>query len=86
MLLVVSNRMINKEAFRNTMSKVWSLGGWLQFKEMGNKKIMVEFQCDQDKIKVMQGRPWTFDKLLICLEDVDWTISPNEMKFAHEPF
>lgn len=44
MVLAVSERMINKEAFHMTMSKVWNKVGWIQFKDMGPNKFLVEFQ------------------------------------------
>ncbi|KAF5464435.1 hypothetical protein F2P56_014510 [Juglans regia] len=68
------------------MSKVWGLVGWLQFKDMGANKFLVEFQREQDKNKVLLGRPWTFDRYLICMEDVDWTTPPLEIPFSYEFF
>ncbi|KAF5447349.1 hypothetical protein F2P56_032906, partial [Juglans regia] len=85
-LLVVAEKQVNKEAFRTTMSKLWSPEGWIQFKEMGINKFLMEFEMEQDKKKVLQGHPWTFDRFLVCMEDVDWSAPPNEASFSQESF
>ncbi|XP_041009301.1 uncharacterized protein LOC121253336 [Juglans microcarpa x Juglans regia] len=86
MVLVIYERMVNKEAFRFTMAKVWSTVGWVQFKEMGHNKFLVEFQLQQDKQKVLQGRPWTFDRFLVCMEDLEGTLVQEGPSFSYEVF
>lgn len=35
---------------------------------------------------VLNGRPWSFDKNLICIQDFSTTILPTRLVFTHEPF
>lgn len=35
---------------------------------------------------VLNGRSWSFDKNLICIQEFDSNTPPSEMNFTHEPF
>ncbi|XP_042939400.1 uncharacterized protein LOC122274425 [Carya illinoinensis] len=80
------DRSVNREAFKSTMAKVWNLEGWITFKEIGFNKFLIEFQLLSDKRKVLQGRPWSFDRHLICLKDFEDDLAPNDISFRTEPF
>lgn len=62
LMLINADRVVNREAFRTTMSNVWRPERWIQFKDMGDNRVLVEFQNECDKIKVLNGRPWSFDR------------------------
>ncbi|XP_041025460.1 uncharacterized protein LOC121265854 [Juglans microcarpa x Juglans regia] len=49
-------------------------------------RLLIEFQLLSDKKKVLHGRPWSFDRYLVCLKDFDGELSPNEVQFSSEPF
>ncbi|XP_042952204.1 uncharacterized protein LOC122289286 [Carya illinoinensis] len=84
--LNLNGRSVNREAFKSTMAKVWNLEGWITFKEIGFNKFLIEFQLLSDKRKVLQGRPWSFDRHLICMKDFKDDLAPNEISFKTEPF
>ncbi|XP_042942902.1 uncharacterized protein LOC122277085 [Carya illinoinensis] len=86
LMMINADRVVNKEALRTTMSKVWRPEGWIQFKEVGNNGMLVEFQHESDKTKVLQGRPWSFDRSLVCLQEIDGQVPLNEVVFTKEPF
>ncbi|XP_042980067.1 uncharacterized protein LOC122310252 [Carya illinoinensis] len=83
---ILNDRTANREAFKSTMAKVWNTFGWITFKEFGPNKFLLEFQLLSDKQKVLHGRPWSFDRHLICLKDFESDLSPNEVQFITEPF
>lgn len=56
-LLAPVDKVVNREAFRTTMAKVWRPDGWIQFNKVGENKYMLEFQTEHDKENVMLGRP-----------------------------
>lgn len=49
--MIIADKPINKEAFKNTLTKVWRCEGWIQFSEVGTNKFLIEFNKDKD----MQG-------------------------------
>ncbi|XP_042962426.1 uncharacterized protein LOC122296689 [Carya illinoinensis] len=83
---ILNDRTLNREAFKNTMAKVWNTSGWLTFKEFCPNKFLLEFQLLSDKKKVLHGRPWSFDCHRICLKEFESDLSPIEVQFNLEPF
>ncbi|XP_042969013.1 uncharacterized protein LOC122301685 [Carya illinoinensis] len=83
--LVVADKVVNKEAFKATMVQIWKIRGGVQFKGVGTNLFLIEFQNSSDIAKVKLGRPWQFDRNLICLEDYNGLIAPGEMVFDKEP-
>lgn len=45
--LILSEKKINKEAFKTTMQNVWKTKGWIRFKGVGDNLFINEFQQDQ---------------------------------------
>lgn len=82
--LVVTEKNIDKEAFKTTMQNVWKPKGRIQFKEVGDNLFIIEFQHEQDNQKVKKGRPWTFDHNLLCLNNFDGFSTPKDISFSKE--
>lgn len=59
--LAVSDKSINKEAFKSTILSLWKPKGLVQFREVGDNLFLMEFQVEQDMHKVKIDRPWSFD-------------------------
>lgn len=55
--LVVTNKVINKEALRTMMKGVWKLRGTVDFKEVGHNLFLIGFFENLDIQKVQEGRP-----------------------------
>ncbi|XP_042944695.1 uncharacterized protein LOC122278581 [Carya illinoinensis] len=83
---VITERYSNKEAFHSTMTQVWRNEGGMTFTEIGESSFMLEFENGIDKQKILQGRPWNFDRNLIGIQDIDSSLPPSEVSFSHEPF
>ncbi|KAG2674102.1 hypothetical protein I3760_13G120100, partial [Carya illinoinensis] len=86
MVMIMAEKIINKEAFKSTMAKIWRCTSWIQFSEVGPNKFLVEFNSDQDLKRVIEGRPWAFDRWLLCLQTYDGSKSINEIVFNKEEF
>ncbi|XP_031260445.1 uncharacterized protein LOC116118597 [Pistacia vera] len=84
--LLITEKNFSKEAFRSTMSQVWKLEGWIHFTDAGEKLFLLEFQNVTDLQKVLNGRPWSFDRALIAIQRVDSSTPSNASCFTHEPF
>lgn len=68
------------------MIKVWRPDGGIQFREVGENKFLLEFQYERYKEKVMWGRPWSFDRLLVCLKEFKGNTLPKGIYFPKEYF
>ncbi|XP_042942840.1 uncharacterized protein LOC122277023 [Carya illinoinensis] len=84
--MIVSEKFINKEAFKVTMTKIWKCDSWVQFTEVGSNKFLIEFNLEEDMKRVIAGRPWSFDRWLICLQPFDSSKSIGETTFTKEEF
>ncbi|CAI9778772.1 unnamed protein product [Fraxinus pennsylvanica] len=83
---VISDREVNRGALKNTMMKVWQVEGKAAIKEVGWNKFLIELKRADDKRRIMNGRPWSFDKQLICVQDCEEAISIKDILFNKEAF
>lgn len=83
---ILADKGISDEAFHVTMSQVWRLEGWVQFKDLGNHTFLIDFQHVSDKEKVLAGRPWFFDRNILSLQKVDEKLPLSAVRFNFEPF
>jgi hypothetical protein len=65
---------VNKEAFRSVLSHIWCTVGPVVFKEVQDNVWVFEFTNIDDKKKVMEGRPWSFDCQILVLNDLDGSV------------
>ncbi|KAF5442023.1 hypothetical protein F2P56_022872, partial [Juglans regia] len=86
LVMIVAEKTINREAFKSTMSKVWKCESWIQFSEVGSNKFIIEFHSKKDLERVINGRPWSFDRWLMCFQAFSGSKSINEVQFTTEEF
>lgn len=60
--------------------------GKVTFKEVLDNAWLFQFEDGDDKRHVMEGRPWSFDRQVLVLNDFDGSVPPALMKFTHSPF
>lgn len=77
---------INKEAFKMVFSRLWKIVGSVVFKEVQENTWIFEFSVKEDKEHIMEGRPWSFDKYILILNDFDGNVPPSQMQFIYSPF
>jgi hypothetical protein len=80
------DKKINKGAFQNFLSQLWRTVGTVIFNEVQENVWIFEFEDVGDKERVLEGRPWSFDRQILVLYDFDGSIPPAQMKFTHSPF
>ena len=70
---LLSVQRYNHGALGRIMEKVWCLqkGKGMEFKKMGENYILFEFGHRKDYIRVLEGRPWSFDKNLLLIQEYD---------------
>jgi hypothetical protein len=83
---VWTEKNVNKEAFKSVFSTIWRTVGAVKFKELRDNIWLFEFADENDKRRVMEGRPWSFDKQIVVLNDFDGSTKPSQMDFTRSPF
>lgn len=79
-------RRVNKEAFKIVLTQLWRIVGIVIFKEVQENIWLFEFFDKDDKEHIMARRPWSFDKQILILNDLDGNAPPSQMQFTHSPF
>ena len=77
---------VNREAFKTVMSRVWRMTGTVVFKELQDNLWVFEFEEEEDKRRVMVGRPWSFDRQILVLNEFDGQCPLSQMVFMKSPF
>jgi hypothetical protein len=81
-----TEKAVSKEVFKTVLSRLWRTVGRVVFKEVQDNMWLFEFTDREDKNRVMAGRPWSFDRQIIVLNDFDGKVPPSQMDFSHSPF
>jgi hypothetical protein len=83
---LIAERIVGKEFIRKTMIKGWRPKGFPSFKVLGDNLFLIEFEYEEDKSRVLKGRPWVCDGNLFSVEDFDGLTPPTEIPFDHAAF
>lgn len=76
---VITMRSYNFDALKRTLNQIWSLTKDALFRQIENGLFVIQFAVAKDKVKVMEGRPWTFDNNLVLLEEIDGSSQPSNI-------
>jgi hypothetical protein len=79
---LMSDRRIQKEAFKTLMTRLLKTVEAVAFKELHDNLWLLEFSNVDDKRRVMEGRPWLFDRSVLVLKEIDEEIPPLQMDFS----
>jgi hypothetical protein len=60
--------------------------GSVVFKEVHENTWIFEFSVKEDKERIMEGRPWSFDRHIVILNELDGNVPPSLMEFNYSPF
>jgi hypothetical protein len=81
-----TDKNVNQEAFISVFSNIWRIVGTVKFKELKDNIWLFEFSDDGDKRRVLDGRPWMFDRHIMVLNEFDGSIPPSQLEFRYSPF
>lgn len=68
---LLTSKHYNRDALFNTMRKIWCPGRRVWFRELSSTTMLIEFEDASDKRKVLREGPWSFDKCLLLVGEVD---------------
>lgn len=76
---------INKETFKSVLTRIWRLRGNIFFNEIQDNLWLFEFSKEKDQRRVLEGRPWSYDRTILVLNEFDGKTPPSQMEFNHTP-
>ncbi|XP_059429026.1 uncharacterized protein LOC132162821 [Corylus avellana] len=77
---------VNKDAFKTVLSRIWRTLGGVIFKELDDNIWLFEFEDVDGLRRVLEGRPWSFDRHILVLNEFNGSTPPSQMAFTHSPF
>jgi hypothetical protein len=80
-----TERAVNREAFISVISRLWRTAGQIVFKELQDNCWLFEFSGEADKQRVLEGRPWSFDRHALVLNDFNGMKGLTQMNFKMSP-
>jgi hypothetical protein len=83
---VWTEKTVNREAFRSVMASVWRNVGRVRFKELHENIWLFEFADEAAKKRILEGRPWTFDKQMLVINEYDGNTPASQLEFNQSPF
>jgi hypothetical protein len=78
---LIADCLISKETIRSKLIRGWRPLGKISFTVLGENLFLLEFQYECDKIRVLEGRPWIFEKNLFVIEEFDGLSSLSDIDF-----
>ena len=69
------------EAIANTFKLLWRTCKGFEVRDMGNHRVLFEFQDALDIDRVLRGEPWLFDKFLVALKRVSRNTDVKNLVF-----
>jgi hypothetical protein len=83
---LIADHFVGKDVIKRSLIKGWRLSEQVAFKVLGDNLFLLEFEKEEDKIRVFKGRPWFFEESIFAIEDFDGLSSPAEVVFEKVAF
>jgi hypothetical protein len=58
----------------------------VNFKDLRDNIWLFEFSDQEDKMRVLNGRPWSFDRQILVLNEFDGSTLPSQLEFNYSLF
>ena len=85
-LKILSHRSVNVEALRKNLNMLWKPRKSIKFSELEEDLFLVEFGDERDKRRVLDMRPWSYEKQLVLLQEFEGELTPKEIVMKWSPF
>ena len=83
---LLTERSFNVEAFKRTITTVWAPIHGLVIRALRPNLFAFQFFHWRDMMKVLDGRPWNFDNMLVLLKEADGDEPPDQVTLNQSPF
>nr|POF21903.1 putative ribonuclease h protein [Quercus suber] len=82
----LTHRMINREAVIRTFKPLWRTRKPFRTHEMGENRLVFEFENEVDLERVMEYEPWTYDKHLVLFQRIEDSTTISSLSFTECAF
>ncbi|KAK9279540.1 hypothetical protein L1049_013219 [Liquidambar formosana] len=76
---LLTDRLYNAEALKSTLKMIWKLVKGLTLVDLGKNLFLFQFYYPLDRRRVLDTGPWSFDKSLVLLKEVEGDVQPSEL-------
>lgn len=83
---LLTERSYNVEAFKRTITSIWAPVHGLVIRVLSPNLYAFQFFHWRDVKKVLDGRPWCFDNMLILLKEANGDEQLDQVTLIHSPF
>ena len=83
---LLTERSFNVEAFKKTITGVWAPSHGLVIRVLRPNLFAFQFFHWRDMLRVLEGRPWCFDNMLVLLKEADGDEPPDQVILNQSPF
>ncbi|GMP71721.1 hypothetical protein CsSME_00030018 [Camellia sinensis var. sinensis] len=83
---VLTTQPFNTEAMKSMLLQIWRPVQGMDFHVIGDNLFLFQFHHIADKRRVMLNGPWSFDKHLLLLNEVDVHLQPSEIRLSEIAF
>jgi hypothetical protein len=81
-----TRRSLNVEAVARTFKPLWRTDQGFTIRDMGNNILVIVFDDEADRERVLQGEPWAYDKHLIMFQRIAKEEAIEEVNFSEISF
>ena len=82
----LTRRSLNVEAVARTFKPLWRTDQGFTIRDMGNNILVIVFDEEADRERVLQGEPWAYDKHLIVFQRIAEEEAIEEVNFSEISF
>ncbi|KAK2641361.1 hypothetical protein Ddye_023124 [Dipteronia dyeriana] len=65
---VLTNKVVNREAFLDVMKKIWRVDGGVEIEPIKGNMFAFYFKSQESRQRILKGGPWSFDRAIIAFE------------------
>ena len=83
---IVMRKNVNMEAMKMVFVKLWKIKAGISIREVGERLFIFQFEDEVEKDRVLQKQPWSFNKSLLVLKEINGDLRPEEVNMEWCPF
>ncbi|KAL5739724.1 hypothetical protein ACOSQ2_028904 [Xanthoceras sorbifolium] len=82
----LTNKLVNRDAFRATIAKIWKTTQGVEIEVIQEKVYAFHFRNQSDRMRVLAGGPWNFNNALLILQEQKGAGDIVQVKFRFSEF
>lgn len=83
---LLTNKPFNGEALMRTMTALWRPKVKVQVGRLEENFFMFSFQTKEERLRILSGGPWSFNRFLLVLAVADDLVQPSRIPLVRQEF